>query len=180
MTVGAFGWSAFGIYGFTVEMGIPAEMAWVAPLVIDLSVFGATRGLVLTAPPVAARMKQACNLYGLRKRCCRLRSMRMTVPTRRSSLRRHRELPQIEFQCPQGAPAVAARLDSPARNETGTGPAVTLSAEQSAPPNAPMPQKAPERALSAVPAAGRIPVQIRPESVPTTDDDSTTKKPCSC
>lgn len=56
VTVGAFGWSAFGIFGFTTAMGVPAEMAWVAPCVIDLSVFGATRGLVLTAP-LAARMK---------------------------------------------------------------------------------------------------------------------------
>jgi len=56
VTVGAFGWSAFGIFGFTTAMGVPAQMAWVAPLVIDLSVFGATRGLVLTAP-LAARMK---------------------------------------------------------------------------------------------------------------------------
>jgi hypothetical protein len=58
VTVGAFGWSAFGIFGFTTVMGVPAQMAWVAPLVIDLSVFGATRGLVLTAP-LAARMKAA-------------------------------------------------------------------------------------------------------------------------
>jgi hypothetical protein len=56
VTVGAFGWSACGIYGFSTAMGLPGEMAWVAPLVIDLSVFGATRGLVLTAP-MAARMK---------------------------------------------------------------------------------------------------------------------------
>ena len=56
VTVGAFGWSAFGIFGFTTAMGVPAQMAWVAPFVIDLSVFGATRGLVLTAP-LAARMK---------------------------------------------------------------------------------------------------------------------------
>jgi hypothetical protein len=56
VTVGAFGWSAFGIFGFTTAMGVPAQMAWVAPLVIDLSVFGATRGLVLTAP-LAARWK---------------------------------------------------------------------------------------------------------------------------
>jgi hypothetical protein len=58
VTVGAFGWSAFGIFGFTTAMGVPAAMAWVAPFVIDLSVFGATRGLVLTAPQ-AARMKAA-------------------------------------------------------------------------------------------------------------------------
>lgn len=56
VTVGAFGWSAFGIFGFSTAMGLPCEMAWVAPFVIDLSVFGATRGLVLTAP-MAARMK---------------------------------------------------------------------------------------------------------------------------
>ncbi|QSM94336.1 hypothetical protein I3U40_00270 [Mycobacteroides abscessus subsp. abscessus] len=51
-----FGWSAFGIYGFTTALGIPASLGWVAPLGIDLSVFGATRGLVLTAP-IAARLK---------------------------------------------------------------------------------------------------------------------------
>lgn len=56
VTIGAFGWSAFGIFGFTTEMGVPKQIAWVAPLVIDLSVYGATRGLVLTAPQ-AARMK---------------------------------------------------------------------------------------------------------------------------
>lgn len=56
VTVGAFGWSAFGIFGFSTAMGLPSQMAWVAPFVIDLSVFGATRGLVLTAP-MAARMK---------------------------------------------------------------------------------------------------------------------------
>ncbi|WP_100485831.1 hypothetical protein [Mycobacteroides abscessus] len=56
VTMGAFGWSAFGIHDFTVSVGGHAALAWVAPLVIDLSVFGATRGLVLTAP-IAARMK---------------------------------------------------------------------------------------------------------------------------
>lgn len=53
VTCGAFGWSAFGIHDFTSALGVPAALAWVAPLVIDLSVFGATRGLVLTAPLVA-------------------------------------------------------------------------------------------------------------------------------
>ncbi|WP_431240921.1 hypothetical protein ACQ86B_28780 (plasmid) [Mycolicibacterium aichiense] len=56
VTIGAFGWSAYGIFGFTSATGIPARMAWLAPIVIDLSVFGATRGLVLTAP-LAARMQ---------------------------------------------------------------------------------------------------------------------------
>lgn len=56
VTAGAFGWSAFGIYSFTATLGVPATLSWVAPLVIDLSVFGATRGLVLTAP-IAARLK---------------------------------------------------------------------------------------------------------------------------
>ncbi|WP_078309238.1 MULTISPECIES: hypothetical protein [unclassified Mycobacterium] len=51
-----FGWSAFGIFGFTAALGVPAALAWVAPLGIDLSVFGATRGLVLTSP-LAARLK---------------------------------------------------------------------------------------------------------------------------
>ncbi|MBE5506446.1 hypothetical protein [Mycobacteroides abscessus] len=51
-----FGWSAFGIFGFTAALGVPAPLAALAPLGIDLSVFGATRGLVLTAP-IAARMK---------------------------------------------------------------------------------------------------------------------------
>lgn len=56
VTMGAFLWSAFGIHDFTAALGVPAALAWVAPLVIDLSVFGATRGLVLTAP-LAARLK---------------------------------------------------------------------------------------------------------------------------
>lgn len=56
VTAGAFLWSAVGIHDFTSALGVPAALAWVAPLVIDLSVFGATRGLVLTAP-LAARMK---------------------------------------------------------------------------------------------------------------------------
>jgi hypothetical protein len=56
VTSGAFVWSAVGIFEFTVAMGVPHTLAWVAPLTIDLSVFGATRGLVLTAH-LAARMK---------------------------------------------------------------------------------------------------------------------------
>lgn len=56
VTCGAFGWSAFGIYSFTATLGVPPALAVLAPAVIDLSVFGATRGLVLTAP-IAARMK---------------------------------------------------------------------------------------------------------------------------
>ncbi|OHU35722.1 hypothetical protein BKG80_23510 [Mycobacteroides chelonae] len=56
VTTGAFLWSAFGIHDFTSLLGVPAALAWVAPAVIDLSVFGATRGLVLTAP-LAARLK---------------------------------------------------------------------------------------------------------------------------
>lgn len=56
VTMGAFLWSAFGIHDFTAALGVPASLAWVAPAVIDLSVFGATRGLVLTAP-LAARLK---------------------------------------------------------------------------------------------------------------------------
>ncbi|AMT69226.1 MULTISPECIES: hypothetical protein [Mycobacteroides] len=56
VTVGAFGWSAYGIFSFTEALGVPAPLAALAPIVIDLSVFGATRGLVLTSP-LAARMK---------------------------------------------------------------------------------------------------------------------------
>jgi hypothetical protein len=56
VTAGAFGWSAFGIRDFTSALGVPTSLSWVAPAVIDLSVFGATRGLVLTSP-IAARMK---------------------------------------------------------------------------------------------------------------------------
>ena len=174
VTVGAFGWSAFGIYGFTVAMGIPGEMAWVAPLVIDLSVFGATRGLVLTAPAAA------CMKAGMQP----LRSEATFVPTTQHahdgghSANKPAATPRTaagRVPMPSGAPAMAARPDSSARNEPSTGPAVTLSAEQSAPSKASMPQWASERSLTAVPSAGRIPVQIRPESVPTTDDDSTTK-----
>ncbi|PVA22678.1 hypothetical protein [Mycobacteroides abscessus] len=56
VTAGAFGWSAYGIYSFTASLGVPSVLAALAPIVIDLSVFGATRGLVLTSP-IAARMK---------------------------------------------------------------------------------------------------------------------------
>ncbi|AGM27698.1 hypothetical protein MABM_22020 [Mycobacteroides abscessus] len=56
VTIGAFGWSAYGIFSFTAALGVPAPLAVLAPAVIDLSVFGATRGLVLTSP-IAARMK---------------------------------------------------------------------------------------------------------------------------
>lgn len=56
VTIGAFGWSAYGIYSFTATLGVPAPLAALAPAVIDLSVFGATRGLVLTSP-IAARLK---------------------------------------------------------------------------------------------------------------------------
>lgn len=56
VTMGAFGWSAVGIHDFTAALGVPSTLSWVAPAVIDLSVFGATRGLVLTAP-LAARLK---------------------------------------------------------------------------------------------------------------------------
>lgn len=56
VTAGAFGWSAYGIYSFTASLGVPSALAVLAPAVIDLSVFGATRGLVLTSP-IAARMK---------------------------------------------------------------------------------------------------------------------------
>lgn len=51
-----FGWSAFGIFSFTAALGVPPALAALAPLGIDLSVFGATRGLVLTSP-LAARLK---------------------------------------------------------------------------------------------------------------------------
>lgn len=56
VTCGAFGWSAYGIYSFTEALGVPPALAVLAPAVIDLSVFGATRGLVLTSP-LAARLK---------------------------------------------------------------------------------------------------------------------------
>lgn len=56
VTCGAFLWSAVGIHDFTSALGVPSTLSWVAPAVIDLSVFGATRGLVLTSP-LAARLK---------------------------------------------------------------------------------------------------------------------------
>jgi hypothetical protein len=55
--VGAFLWSAYGIYGFTVAVGVPAAVAWLAPATIDVALFGALRGLVLTTP-IAARMRE--------------------------------------------------------------------------------------------------------------------------
>jgi hypothetical protein len=57
VVIGAFAWSAVGIFHFAVSSGIPPQLAWIAPFTIDLSVFGATRALVLTTP-IAARMKQ--------------------------------------------------------------------------------------------------------------------------
>lgn len=56
VVAGAFGWSAVGIFSFTVSTGVPAPLAVLAPIVIDLSVFGATRSLVRTAP-IAARLR---------------------------------------------------------------------------------------------------------------------------
>lgn len=53
---GAFVWSAHGIYLFTVALGVPESVAWIAPATIDVSLFGALRGLVLT-DGIAARMK---------------------------------------------------------------------------------------------------------------------------
>jgi hypothetical protein len=54
---GAFAWSAHGIYLFTAALGVPVSVAWIAPATIDVALFGALRGLVLTAP-IAARIKE--------------------------------------------------------------------------------------------------------------------------
>ncbi len=56
VVIGAFGWSAVGIFAFTVATGVPPALAVLAPIVIDLSVFGAARSLVRTAG-IAARLK---------------------------------------------------------------------------------------------------------------------------
>jgi hypothetical protein len=85
VTVGAFGWSAFGIFGFTTAMGVPAQMAWVAPFVIDLSVFGATRGLVLTAP-LAARMKATMVSPAALSPGAEMNSPAVTLPVQRATL----------------------------------------------------------------------------------------------
>lgn len=100
VTVGAFGWSAFGIFGFTTAMGVPAQMGWVAPFVIDLSVFGATRGLVLTAP-LAARMKAGI-----------ASNQRVTAQVPAAA---EPSLPQVARPKPASAAAAPADLSTPAR-----------------------------------------------------------------
>jgi hypothetical protein len=54
VTMAAFVWSGYGIILYSAEW-VPLAVAFLAPVTIDLSVFGATRGLVKTAT-VAAQM----------------------------------------------------------------------------------------------------------------------------
>ena len=145
VTVGAFGWSAFGIFGFTSQMGIPAQMAWVAPLVIDLSVFGATRGLVLTAP-VAARMKA-----GIPAVPHVVESNDASIPDVRDDTAAGDQLDEVaSVQITVDRPAI---LPSPASVESAERPAGPAHAELDAPAAVAVPaqRSAEERSLSSVP-----------------------------
>ncbi|WP_255775879.1 hypothetical protein [Mycobacteroides abscessus] len=125
VTAGAFGWSAYGIFSFTEALGVPAPLAALAPLVIDLSVFGATRGLVLTSP-IAARLKVGAQ------------------PQRTASpqLSNHRATPAAPRQVtPTAIPTAPAAPRTPSPDATAT--------PRTAPPSAPQgsgdaPSPAPE------------------------------------
>lgn len=54
VTFAAFAWSAYGLVTFTVAVGVPGYVAWLAPVAVDASVFGATRTLVRAAPVMTA------------------------------------------------------------------------------------------------------------------------------
>lgn len=120
-----FGWSAFGLYSFTVALGVPSALSWVAPLGIDLSVFGATRGLVLTAP-IAARMK-------------------VGAPPARAAqpqVSNHRATPTAPRSTTSTAPTAAPTAP---RNVSPAAPSVPRTASSSAPQGSPdAPSPAPE------------------------------------
>ncbi|RIS83890.1 hypothetical protein [Mycobacteroides abscessus] len=125
VTAGAFGWSAYGIYSFTEALGVPAPLAALSPLVIDLSVFGATRGLVLTSP-IAARLKVGAQ------------PQRTVSP----QLSNHRATPAAPRQVtPTAIPTAPAAPRTPSPDATAT--------PRTAPPSAPQgsgdaPSPAPE------------------------------------
>lgn len=122
VTMGAFGWSAYGIHDFTATLGVPAPLAWVAPAVIDLSVFGATRGLVLTAP-LAARMK-------------------VGAPPARAATSQLSK-PSAPTPAPRATPSSAPTTASPASRSTSpdapTAPRTAPSAAPQGSPDAPSP-----------------------------------------
>ncbi|MBN7310364.1 hypothetical protein [Mycobacteroides abscessus] len=128
-----FGWSAFGIFSFTAALGVPPALAALAPLGIDLSVFGATRGLVLTAP-IAARMKVGAPA----QRAASPQVSKVSAPT----------------TAPRPAPPTAS---SPAptapRNVSPAAPATPRPAPSSAPQGSP---SAPSPAPEVVALASRI------------------------
>lgn len=125
VTAGAFGWSAYGIYSFTAALGVPPALAALAPIVIDLSVFGATRGLVLTSP-LAARMKVGAP------------SPRAASP----QLSNHRATPAAPRPTPSSAPVTAPpapRTTTPAAPTTPR-PAPTTAPQGSADAPTPAPE----------------------------------------
>ncbi|MDO3019357.1 Protein of uncharacterised function (DUF2637) [Mycobacteroides abscessus subsp. abscessus] len=125
VTCGAFGWSAYGIYSFTASLGVPAQLAALAPLVIDLSVFGATRGLVLTAP-IAARLKVGAQ------------------PQRAASPQLSK--PIAPTPAPRPTPSTTSSTAPPApRSTTPAAPTAARTASSSAPQGSPdAPTPAPE------------------------------------
>ncbi|SIE96475.1 hypothetical protein [Mycobacteroides abscessus] len=119
VTIGAFGWSAYGIFSFTASLGVPSALAVLAPAVIDLSVFGATRGLVLTSP-IAARLK-------------------VGAPTQRAASPQLSKVP---------VPPAAPRPTTPTVSSTApTAPRPTIPAAPTAP--RPAPSSAPQGSPSA-------------------------------
>lgn len=125
VTMGAFGWSAYGIYSFTSTLGVPPALAALAPAVIDLSVFGATRGLVLTSP-LAARLKVGAPS----PRAAQPQLSKGSTPT----------------PAPRQAPSAAPTAAPPApRNVSTDAPTAPRSAPTTAPQNgAGAPSPAPE------------------------------------
>lgn len=122
VTAGAFGWSAYGIYSFTATLGVPPALAALAPAVIDLSVFGATRGLVLTAP-LAARLKVGAQPQ-------RAASPQVSKPA---------ATPTAPRQAPSTATSPAPTAPRPATSAAPTAPRPAPSSAAQGSPSAPSP-----------------------------------------
>lgn len=106
--VGAFVWSAYGLWGFTVALGVPPAVAWLAPATIDVALFGALRGLVLTAP-IAARMKQGLGTAAAGAVAPRAAST--ATPERRTAAS---NAAAPAAPAPTAAPTAASRVAAPA------------------------------------------------------------------
>ena len=155
---GAFTWSAFGIYRYAIDLGVPSVVAWVAPLTIDLSVFGATRGLVLTAP-IAARMK--AGLEPAAPAPAKPRGGSTTTDTAPSATAPSAPAPTAEgadrnltdsSAVPSRVASVAASTATSAPSPTASGAAPTASPQvEEVPHAAPAPSAASDAASGAAP-----------------------------